>query len=70
MAEKGFKRKLAAITVAKCYSRLAYDSDEPLLHNLTNFLIIFLTAKDSEVGISEGMTLGTDAYIAKPFSNK
>lgn len=38
MAEKGFKRKLAAITVAKCYSRLAYDSDEPLLHNLTNFL--------------------------------
>lgn len=38
--------------------------------NYQDVKIIFLTAKDSEVGISEGMKLGTDAYIAKPFSNK
>jgi len=39
MGEKGFKRKLAAIlnTDAKCYSSLAYDSEELMTHNLTTY---------------------------------
>jgi DNA-binding response OmpR family regulator len=31
--------------------------------------IIFLTAKDREVDIAKGLSLGADAYITKPFSN-
>jgi hypothetical protein len=39
MAEKGFKRKLAAIlsTDAKRYSRFVYDPEEPMPHNLTTY---------------------------------
>ena len=39
MAKEGFKRKLAAIisTKAKRYSRLMYDPEEPMLHNLTPY---------------------------------
>jgi len=39
MAEKGFKRKLTAIlnADAKRYSRLVYDSEEPIPHNLTTY---------------------------------
>jgi DNA-binding response OmpR family regulator len=32
--------------------------------------IIFLTAKGREVEIANGMALGADAYIVKPFSNE
>ena len=31
--------------------------------------IIFLTARDREVDIAKGLSLGADAYITKPFSN-
>jgi DNA-binding response OmpR family regulator len=31
--------------------------------------IIFLTGKGREVDITKGLSLGADAYIAKPFSN-
>jgi DNA-binding response OmpR family regulator len=31
--------------------------------------IIFLTAKGRDVDIAQGMVLGADAYITKPFSN-
>ena len=31
--------------------------------------IIFLTAKGREVEIAQGLALGADAYITKPFSN-
>ena len=36
---------------------------------LRNVKIIFLTAKGREVEIAQGMALGADAYITKPFSN-
>jgi len=31
--------------------------------------ILFLTARDREVDITKGLSLGADAYITKPFSN-
>jgi DNA-binding response OmpR family regulator len=31
--------------------------------------VIFLTAKNREVDIARGLTLGAEAYITKPFSN-
>ncbi len=31
--------------------------------------IIFLTARNREVDIAKGLSLGADAYITKPFSN-
>ena len=34
-----------------------------------NVKIIFLTARDREVDIAKGLSLGADAYITKPFSN-
>ncbi len=39
MAEKGFKRKLAAIlsTDVKRYSRHVYDPEEPMPHHLTTY---------------------------------
>jgi DNA-binding response OmpR family regulator len=29
----------------------------------------FLTARSPEVEVAKGLTLGADAYVAKPFSN-
>jgi DNA-binding response OmpR family regulator len=37
--------------------------------NYRNVKIIFLTAKGREVEIAQGLALGADAYITKPFSN-
>ena len=34
-----------------------------------NVKIVFLTARNTEVEIARGLTLGADAYITKPFSN-
>ena len=37
--------------------------------NCREVKIIFLTARDREVDIAKGLSLGADAYITKPFSN-
>ncbi len=37
--------------------------------NYREVKIIFLTARDREVDIAKGLSLGADAYITKPFSN-
>ena len=37
--------------------------------NYRNVKIVFLTAKGREVEIAQGLALGADAYITKPFSN-
>jgi DNA-binding response OmpR family regulator len=37
--------------------------------NYRDIKIIFLTAKGREVDIAEGLALGANAYITKPFSN-
>jgi DNA-binding response OmpR family regulator len=37
--------------------------------NYRDIKIIFLTAKGREVDIAEGLALGADAYITKPFTN-
>ena len=37
--------------------------------NYRNVKIIFLTAKGREVEIAQGLALGANAYITKPFSN-
>lgn len=37
--------------------------------NYRNVKIVFLTAKGREVQIAQGLALGADAYITKPFSN-
>ncbi len=37
--------------------------------NYREVKIIFLTARDREVDIAKGLSLGADAYITKPFTN-
>jgi DNA-binding response OmpR family regulator len=34
-----------------------------------NIIIVFLTARSTEIEIAKGLTLGADDYITKPFSN-
>ena len=40
-----------------------------LVPSFRDVKIIFLTARDREVDIAKGLSLGADAYITKPFSN-
>ena len=39
------------------------------IRNLEKSKWFFLTTRSSEVDIANGMLLGADAYITKPFSN-